>query len=195
MSTNGAYGFYKNGVTKVTYNHCDSYPTWLGDEIVNNFCRVFTIAEMIEMFDRIVLVDDDTPVTPDMIDIAKKLNLVNTSVGENKIDDFYCLFHNAQGNLAIYSNPEMKWMDDWSDFLQSSIFCEWAYIINLDTNMLEVYTGHVLEIPVDSRYYNPNEDYEILSNKKYYCVKPIAEFPLDGKLESWDSKNVEGLDG
>ena len=42
MSTRGAYGFYKNGVDKITYNHYDSYFSGLGEEIVN-FCRNTTI--------------------------------------------------------------------------------------------------------------------------------------------------------
>lgn len=33
MGTRGMYGFYRNGVTKATYNHFDSYPEWLGKKL------------------------------------------------------------------------------------------------------------------------------------------------------------------
>lgn len=34
MSTRGAYGFILNGEEKITYNHCDSYPSYLGINIL-----------------------------------------------------------------------------------------------------------------------------------------------------------------
>ena len=34
MGTRGLYGFRKNGVDKVTYNHYDSYPEYLGRNIL-----------------------------------------------------------------------------------------------------------------------------------------------------------------
>ena len=34
MGTRGLYGFRKNGVDKVTYNHWDSYPDGLGKQIL-----------------------------------------------------------------------------------------------------------------------------------------------------------------
>lgn len=37
MSTRGIYGWRKNNENKITYNHSDSYPTWLGEKIVE-FC-------------------------------------------------------------------------------------------------------------------------------------------------------------
>jgi len=33
MGTRGAYGFRKNGIDKVTYNHFDSYPEQLGESL------------------------------------------------------------------------------------------------------------------------------------------------------------------
>lgn len=38
MGTRGAYGFYKDGQNKLTYNHFDSYPEGLGNTVVD-FCR------------------------------------------------------------------------------------------------------------------------------------------------------------
>ena len=34
MGTRGLYGFRKNGIDKLTYNHLDSYPDWLGKKVV-----------------------------------------------------------------------------------------------------------------------------------------------------------------
>ena len=35
MSTRGIYGFRKNGEDKLTYNHYDSYFSYLGENIIN----------------------------------------------------------------------------------------------------------------------------------------------------------------
>lgn len=164
MGTRGAFGFYKNGVTKVTYNHFDSYPSGLGDEIVNNFCRAFSLQEMYDMFDRIEMVKGDDAITDEM-----------------------------KGDLSVYANPEMKWMIDSASFLEDSLFCEYAYIVNLDSKMLEVYKGFIKTPPKSSRYYDPKKDYanpKYPNDNPYYPVDMIAEFALDGKLADWDAEKV-----
>lgn len=73
-------------------------------------------------------------------------------------------------------------------FLRDSLFCEYAYLINLDTNMLEYYQGFNK---------NPNEKgryakYTVDDEKKYYGVKLIQEIPLQdiivGKYTTDDKK-------
>lgn len=78
--------------------------------------------------------------------------------------------------------------NDSSIFLRDSLFCEYAYLINLDTNMLEYYQGFNK---------NPNEKgryakYTVDDEKKYYGVKLIQEIPLQdiivGKYTTDDKK-------
>ena len=45
MSTRGLYGIRKNGVDKCTYNHSDSYPSWLGRKVLE-FCANNTIENL-----------------------------------------------------------------------------------------------------------------------------------------------------
>ena len=68
-------------------------------------------------------------------------------------------------------------MIDKQDFLHDSLFCEWAYIINLTDNILEVYTGFQKEKP-KGRYSEvaPSSDYNI---PPYYAVGLLATYPLD----------------
>lgn len=35
MSTHGLFGFVVDGQVKAGYNHCDSYPGWLGQQAVD----------------------------------------------------------------------------------------------------------------------------------------------------------------
>lgn len=58
MSTRGLYGFHKNGIDKLTYNHLDSYPDWLGKKVVE-FCKCAGRDGMNSLFDHIELVSED----------------------------------------------------------------------------------------------------------------------------------------
>ena len=137
MGTRGCYGFRKNGVDKLTYNHFDSYPDYLGRKIVT-FCEETSIKEMNEIFNKIILVDENTKPTKEQI--AECLNYYNGNVSSQTTNDWYCLLREAQGNIDVYKNG-LRYMIDDHDFIKNSLFCEYAYIINLDTISLEFWVG------------------------------------------------------
>ena len=56
MSTEGIYGFYKNGMDKITYNPYSSLSD-LGTEIID-FITTTSIKEMNSIFDKIILIDE-----------------------------------------------------------------------------------------------------------------------------------------
>ena len=52
----------------------------------------------------------------------------------------------------------LKYMLNGNDFLNDEIFCEYAYIINLDTNTLDICTcGNHLQLSVDLLNLNYND--------------------------------------
>ena len=79
MSTRGCYGFRKNGIDKLTYNHCDSYPDCLG-RIMVGFCKETSIEEMNEIFDRIILVNAESKPTKKQIEECQQY--YNGNVGD-----------------------------------------------------------------------------------------------------------------
>lgn len=168
MGTRGLYGFRKNGVDKTTYNHYDSYPDWLGHEVVH-FCKETSIEEINEIFDRIILVDEQDK--PTKKQIAECIEYYDDSVGTQSANDWYCLLRDAQGDLNVYKRG-LKYMIDNHDFIEASLFCEYAYIINLDTNCLEFYVGFQTEPYSSNRYGVDKTD-------GYYPCKMVAYYPLD----------------
>ena len=76
-------------------------------------------------------------------------------------------------------------------FGYNSLFCEWAYLINLDTNKLECYCGfNKTENNPKSRWYveNPKED------EKYFGIVLLKEYDLDDlPLESLFVKELNLL--
>lgn len=52
MGTRGLYGIRKDGVDKVTYNHFDSYPEYLGKNMLK-FCMSHSKDALTELFNKI----------------------------------------------------------------------------------------------------------------------------------------------
>ena len=171
MGTRGLYGFRKNGVDKLTYNHWDSYPDCLGEWVVE-FCKNTSITEMNEIFDRIILVNESNEPTEEQVNEC--MEFYDGSVSTGSVREWYCLLRETQGNLTPYKHG-LKYMIDSCDFIKDSLFCEYAYIINLDTNCLEFWRGFQDKPCEGNRYGTETGD----NLGKYYPCKMISYYPLD----------------
>lgn len=140
MSTRGVYGFQIGGVRKLTYNHSDSYPTWLGENMAC-FIRSHGVEKITEIAKNIILVDPDSK--PNKLQIASCKHLANTSVGEGRLDDWYVLLRESQGKPEFYAKG-LQYMPDYQTFIGAPD-CEWGYIINVDLGTLEVYEDRKLK--------------------------------------------------
>ncbi|MBR4315907.1 MAG: hypothetical protein IKP65_02910, partial [Alphaproteobacteria bacterium] len=58
MSTRGYVGFYKDGIDKGGYNHCDSYPEGLGNEVLD-FLKGNNIANLEKLFNEIGNIENE----------------------------------------------------------------------------------------------------------------------------------------
>lgn len=138
MGTRGAFGFRIDGQDKVTYNHYDSYPSGLGENIVRHIVKN-KIDHMKNVARSIKMVNADIAPTPEEIDSC--LDWADLGVGDQKLTDWYCLLREAQNSLDAWLDDGLRLMIDSQEFLLDGIFCEYAYIINLDEETLEFYTG------------------------------------------------------
>lgn len=141
MGTRGAYGFRVDGKDYISYNHFDSYPSGLGVDILAQakslIARKGGIEALKKQVRKIRLVTNATPPTPE--DIKRCEPFTDLSVSERSTSDWYCLLRKAQGRLDALVRCGV--MMDSSAFLTDSLFCEYAYIINLDDGTLEFYMG------------------------------------------------------
>jgi len=166
MGTRGLIGMYKKGVTKAIYNHYDSYPSYLGEEI-REYIAGTSVLKLNTGFDRIVFVDADTEVTPEHI--IKLFNFWYGDVEKNAIGDkdsgmhvMYDLLSRSHTDLQFCIDAGM--MIDGIDFIKDSLFCEWAYLINLDRGVLEVYRGFQHK-PVKNRYAMDKDEIKAIKAK------------------------------
>ena len=153
MGTRATYGLRKYGKDKLTYNHFDGYPTGLGDAIVKQIMEM-GIDRLNRLFDNLEMVEE----------------------GVN--DTNYTRLREIQGDLL--GHERVGQMIDNNDFINDSLFCEWGYIVNLDTLMLEVYKGFQRKKHKKGRYatdkpaYIPNYDPSV----KYFPCALVLEIPL-----------------
>lgn len=179
MSTRGAIGFVIDGDEKLTYNHSDSYPSYLGVRVLD-FCRKANWSEVREQAARILLVDENKPPTPADVKALVAAGATNLNVSEQSLDDWYCLMREAQGELGEYL--KLGLMPDGNSFPLDSLFCEYAYVIDLDANMLEVYKGFQHE-PHDAGRFSDREPSGLGADSSsggdtYYPVAMVAAYSL-----------------
>lgn len=139
MGTRGAYGFIKNKEMKVSYNHFDSYLEGLGNNMVD-FVKNTSKEQLNEIYDEIILVkENEKPNKKQNEEITKFLekysleNCINEENFGNRQRDWYYLLRNCQGEPNLFKEG-LKYMTDDKEFLEDNLFCEYAYLIDLDND-------------------------------------------------------------
>jgi len=191
MGTRGSIGFIKKGEEKITYNHWDSYPSELGMTMLE-FCRDTDVEELNKVFDKVILVSEDEKPTTEQIEECR--DFIDTDVsGGSPEQEWYVLLRGAQGNPSAYKGS-LRYMLDGKSFLLDSLFCEYAYIINLDENVLEFYKGFNKEESGKGRYSskrNSDEEYYGVTLEMTISLADIKTADLEALVEKMESSEVE----
>lgn len=200
MGTRGLLGFRADQKDYLTYNHFDSYPDCLGEAMVG-FARVWgSKAKQAELKNRVVslkMVGDNDAPTPEIIAKAKKLGLYDPSVSTGRETEYYALLRKAQGEPDQYLAIGV--MPDGADFALESLFCEYAYIINLDTGELEFYEGFNQDWNAEGRYAGKADKVRVYENyrgsglrheepNEYAGIRLVGTCPLDAIPDDWKTK-------
>lgn len=177
MGTRGAVGFRHKQKDYVTYNHFDSHPNGIGAQVLKQLSR-FNLKNVDELnlirnkISEIKLINDEHLFDEKEQDIILReieaLGFAHNDhdperFGNGKVDAYF-LLNPLQGSIISYidKNHSIPYMIESSDFLTDSLFCEWAYIINLDESVIEFYRGF-------------NKDPESKGRYVFYGIDPNAE--------------------
>ena len=142
MSTRGAWGIKRGNKLIVQYNHFDSYPTGLGEQIVEdlNEWRKNAPEEWIkrlnEVLDEVEVIDEEETPEP----TEEQLQYIRDegiTFNEN-YKEWYSVLNELQGRVLPYLKGFKYFLNTGEDLLKYKLFCEWAYIFNLDNNTLEI---------------------------------------------------------
>lgn len=183
MGTRGAVGFRLHETDRMTYNHFDSYPDGLGADVIKDF-NAFVAKNggydnAIGLLKQMVLsmeeVDRKVPPT----DAQKKFlaEYANISVSNQTTDDWYCMLREAQGRIVEIAKA--RYFENANDFMLDGLFCEYAYVINLDTEMLEFYKGFEKKNFVGRYGDMLREGKATLGSYGYGPVTLLKEYPLN----------------
>lgn len=183
MGTRGGFGVRADGVDKIGYNQFDSYPEGKGVEFLRTLKTLVAEIGMDGLRQKardLRVVSDKTPPTPE--DIERLKPYTNLGVSEQSTQDWYCLTRESHGKLDKIL--ECGYILDSADFMLDSLFCEWAYVANLDTGKLEVYKGFVKGKPGRGRFANieptwSEHDLQQPVEERYFPVSLVAEFDLE----------------
>lgn len=192
MGTRGIYGFRKNNEDKITYNHFDSYPSCLGEEIID-YLKINSIEKLNTLYDKLILVDEEFKISDFSEEQKEKYKRYLEEIKNSKtseIDmDMYSFLRQFQGDLKKYDEfPEIDLMLDNRGFIKISLFCEWGYIINLDDNTLEIWKGFQKKPQKNNRYGNGKwEGYYPCKNIKKIKLKKIKkeDFSLENEIKEY----------
>lgn len=186
-----------NGEYKVAqYGQWDGYPSGQGVTVLEFVHKLNTINARMEFARKV----DSVQVAS-----AEYLSEIDRRVENGEIKDWRELYPELSRdtcaeilNMIMERPPGLKLQDD-INFAADSLFCEWAYVIDLDEDVFEAYVGFN-ETPLDSndRFYflmdKRPRDYQ----KEFYPIKlyPGARWSLnnlptqDEFLSTFDQEEI-----
>lgn len=175
MGTRGMIGFRFNGEDKLAYNQYDSYPTSMGASAVNAV-RKFNDEQLAGTAKRLTVVDQASSPPADLAERYSGLTDSRVSTGT----DWYATLRHVQGEIEPYVTGGVDHMTGNVSFLSASLFCEWAYIINMDDRTLEFYKGFNNDPDAPGRYAKCDPD-----SQGYVGVALIAKPTLADVRATW----------
>lgn len=174
MSKKGSIIFIKNGKLKVVYSHRNSQMEGLGKRVVR-LCRYFTPEEMNQLYDYLIPVDEDTPMTEEQKEAYKEY------MPEQ------CWTENLDWTTALKytKDPTKPIMDGFPYFVDYAGFLpswrnRFRYTINLDNQTFQVAKGGLEIISQEFDEWSTTADY---GEKIAPCV--LGVFPLDNIPDDW----------
>ncbi|WNM70218.1 hypothetical protein [Myxococcus phage Mx1] len=191
MGTRGAFGFRIGTVDKVMYNHFDSYPSGLGLEVAESLEKIVKGKRVLDMKAAAstlkLVTEEDDPVAVFSAEEMERLGkYADGSVSTGT--DMYSFLRKLQGGELESILFDAKTLIDGETFLLDSLFCEWAYIVNLETDKLEIYKGFNQDQNAPGRYAN-SRSIRYPPDRKYYGVALIKELDIDENIkeafEAW----------
>lgn len=186
MSTRGTISFRINGEDKLAYNHSDSYPSGLGEDFVQQVKELIKDPEKLKTQVQNLRMVSKKSSAPTVEDIKKLSRWTDLNVSEQSTSDWYCLLRNSQGSLIDIL--KCGYMLDAEGFILDSLFCEYAYILNLDDGIVEFYKGFQNKKHNKGRYGQLTNPPKYAGQEPYYGCALVGTFPMDKIPENWMEK-------
>lgn len=169
MGTRSSHGFRFQDKDYLTYNHYDGNPLHTGKSILTDL-KSISLERMIQLVPELICVSasetwiHDSVTPEDEAIIAQYTDDRNI----NSLDWYFKLYH-AQSKIAPYFNERPLRFMAVENYFLLQFDCEYAYIINLDSLMVEFYVGSNSRRKINSGRY---------TLKKPGAVYLVGEVPI-----------------
>lgn len=183
MGTRGLYCVVQDDELKVAqYGQWDAYPTGQG-LVTLNFLRTQLEEGSLDEFRRKVkelnqLTDEAVHVRWIEHGADPESDLVSMDVAEKVRQAYPALDRSTCANIfQLIADGTVTDVHLRDGFAGDSLFCEWAYVINLDEDVLEVHKGFQQAEHKSGRF----ADYEVEERQqgKYWPVAEVARFDIN----------------
>lgn len=160
------------------YGQWDGYPSGVGKDIANFIQKKMDLRKFKKALDNSQFISDEEITALWKKAGADDSGLVNMIVSQKFNHTNPALSRETGASvLEIIQETGGAQLQNSIDFAGDSLFCEWAYVIDLDKKVVEVYQGFN-KTPLKKRerfykYTNPAS-----ANGGYYPVKLLAKYPF-----------------
>lgn len=155
------------------YGQWDGYPSGQGD----------TVLKFLESWER-PLFEDKLRAASFLTD--EDVAALNKRIKEEKIDDWtrrwpeLCRDAGAEILRLVEKSEFGIKLKNSIGFAAESLFCEYGYVIDLDTNKLEVFKGFQKDaLPENDRFAKAVPDDTTYKAEGYFPIRMVASYPLD----------------
>lgn len=179
---------FENNWRVAQYCQWDGYPSGQGVSILSFVSSTMNIKALKEQLSKVRFLEHEG-VDKEFIESYNKNSPEWSNDPDNRTDEqkhwweTYMHRNIGSGILAtiVESNDEEMILDNRISFAGGSLFCEWAYVINLDDNTLEVYEGFNKE-KIESGWFSGDEFKD--DESEYEPVKLVKTYSLDNLPDS-----------
>lgn len=190
------------------YGQWDGYPSGQGATVLN-FLKSTDLATFEKKLEKVHFINEDDQLNINLFmeSIGSKDGWMNSEQAEKYKAAYPYLSrdHGAEVLKLIMDAPEKESiiLNDSTAFAADSLYCEWAYIINLDTRQLEVYGWDNPEAGFENTFEKLAKDPEyqksfaeaVSSNDGYGIVQAVKSYAFDNLPEEKDFiKECEGIE-
>lgn len=192
MGTRGICGFKYQDKYYLMYNQYDAYPEGLGRDVVEFVNGVVYLAEfdkLKENVSKLKLVNNKIIPTQDQIKKYQKYSDINISRQTNQ--DWYCLFRKLQDGKILYEvlNGNVTDFYETNEFAKDSLFCEYGYVVNLDTMQVDFYNGYQKEPQKGNQFGEEEGKKPDGTPSGFFPIKLVGSMDFANLLtENWENK-------
>jgi len=170
MGTRGFISFVADSQVKTAYNHHDSYPDYLGANVLE-WLRSADLDAAKGKAQALRTIDDEAE--PTDADVEQLKQYYNPRVGApTERPTWYQLLRETQGNPGAMLDAGV--IEDASEFPADSLFAEWGYVVDFDAMTFEVYRGFQKSPHFEGRFANMSP----VRDSEYFPVRLVRSWSL-----------------